>query len=340
MEALVAAAVADDTAVTCTHQRWTKEGGGAFDVAPIDTSGEAAIIWQVEEWVLGANTVTTQTVNPGDANMHRTSVAHANPTPVKPKKAIVRTEGAGLKITNWFRTNRPGLPWFSTAPEGAAEASSEPSSTTMVQGGRHGSLGAFVAHTELAKKESTAMATKQEGRITKLDEAMVKSAEMIQNMMLAIGSNSQQTKALTGRVGDIGEKEDQIGQKTDHIGQKTDRIIAAVEKAGMAFPPAAPASATAPAAAFAQASGGTKPPAHNAWVTATSGGGRGGGKKRPAHPRFPFLFVGLALPCGTASRALLSLLLSESSLLGDDDTRQRARACFNLGPPRRSLSLC
>ena len=44
--------------------------------------------------------------------------------------------------------------------------------------------------------------------------------------------------------------------------------------------------------------------------------------------------------CGTASRALLSFLLSESPLLGDDDTRQRDLACFNLGPPRRSLSLC
>ena len=60
----------------------------------------------------------------------------------------------------------------------------------------------------------------------------------------------------------------------------------------------------------------------------------------PAHPRFPLLLVGLALPCGTASRALLSLLLSESSLLGDDDTRQRALTWFNLGPSRRSLSLC
>ena len=66
----------------------------------------------------------------------------------------MRTEGAGLKITNWYRTNRrPGLPWFSTAPEGAAASPAEPSSTTMVQGGRHGSLGAFVAHIELAKKE-------------------------------------------------------------------------------------------------------------------------------------------------------------------------------------------
>ena len=102
MNAFVAAAAADDTAVTCTHQRWTKEGGGAFDVAPVDTSGEAAIIWQVEEWVLDANTVTNQTANPGDTNIHKTSVAHANP--------IVRTEGAGLKTTNWCRTNRPGLP--------------------------------------------------------------------------------------------------------------------------------------------------------------------------------------------------------------------------------------
>ena len=68
------AAAADNTAVTCTHQRWTKEGGGAFAVAPVDTSGEAAVIWQVEEWVLDANTATKQTVNPGDTNMHKTSV--------------------------------------------------------------------------------------------------------------------------------------------------------------------------------------------------------------------------------------------------------------------------
>ena len=46
-----------------------------------DASGEAAVIWQVEEWVLDANEATQQTVNPGDTNMHKTSVAHANPTP-------------------------------------------------------------------------------------------------------------------------------------------------------------------------------------------------------------------------------------------------------------------
>ena len=168
-------------------------------MAPVDTSSEAAIILQVEK--SGCLTPTRQRRSrptPGGVEMHKTSVAHANPTPVKLKKAIERTEGAGLKITNWCRTNRPGLPWFSTAPEGAAAAPVGPSSTKMVQVGRHGSLEAFVAHTELAKKESTAMMTKQEGRISKLDEAAVKtnealtkSNEMMQNMMLAIGSNSQ-----------------------------------------------------------------------------------------------------------------------------------------------------
>ena len=160
----------------------------------------------------------------------------------------------------------------------------------MVQGGRHGSLGAFVAHTEQAKMESTAMMTKHEGRISKLDEAMVKSNEaltksneMMQNMILAIGSNGQQTKLLTGRI--------------DEIGEKTDRTIAALEKAGMIFPPAAPpakqqthgvapaaapASAPAPAAAPAPASGATKPPAQNPWMAAKSGGGSGGGRKRGA----------------------------------------------------------
>ena len=49
MAAFVAAAAADDTAVNCTHQRWTKEGGGAFDVAPVNANSEAVIIWQVEE---------------------------------------------------------------------------------------------------------------------------------------------------------------------------------------------------------------------------------------------------------------------------------------------------
>ena len=83
-----------------------------------------------------------------------------------------------------------------------------PSSTTVVQGGRHGSLCAFVAHTEQAKMESTVMITKQEGRLSKLDEAMVKSNKMMRNLVMAIGPNDQQTKVLTGRVGVIGEKAD------------------------------------------------------------------------------------------------------------------------------------
>ena len=244
MNAFVAAAAADDTEVTCTHQRWTKQGGGAFDVELADTSGEAAVIWQVEEWVLHANEATQQTVNPGDTNMHKTSVAHANPTPVKLKKAIVRTDGAGLKITNWCRTNQPRLLWFSTAPEGAAASLAEPSSTTMVQGGRHGSLGAFVAHTELAKKESTKKMAEQEGQITKLTaercemkDAMTEMAKANANMMAAIGATDTQVTELKGRVGDT-------GVKTDRNGGKTDRIIAALEKAGMVFPPDAPAAAT------------------------------------------------------------------------------------------------
>ena len=89
MDAFVAAAAADDTAVTCTHQRWTKEGGGAFDVAPVDTSGEAAITWQFGEWVLDANTATKQTVNPGDTNMHKTPVL----TPTRPHADFVTHDG-------------------------------------------------------------------------------------------------------------------------------------------------------------------------------------------------------------------------------------------------------
>ena len=49
MAAFVAAAAADDTAVHCTHQRWIKEGGGAFDVASVNANSEAVTIWQVEE---------------------------------------------------------------------------------------------------------------------------------------------------------------------------------------------------------------------------------------------------------------------------------------------------
>ena len=83
----------------------------------------------------------------------------------------MRTDGAGLKVTNWCRTNRPGLPWFSTAPEDATASPAESGSTTMVQGGGHGSLGAFVAHTKLAKMASMMMMAKQEGQTTKLNEA-------------------------------------------------------------------------------------------------------------------------------------------------------------------------
>ena len=75
---------------------------------------------------------------------------------------------------------------------------------------------------------------------------------------------SQQVKELTGRFNDI-------GVKTQWNREKTDRNITALEKAGIVFPPDAPAPT----------GGGTKPPAQNAWMTATSGGGRGGGKKRP-----------------------------------------------------------
>ena len=93
MAAFVAAAAADDTAVTCTHRRWTKEGGGAFDVAPVDTSSEAAIIRQVEEWVLDANTATTQSANPCDVELHKTSVAHANPTQSNPRRRLSARRG-------------------------------------------------------------------------------------------------------------------------------------------------------------------------------------------------------------------------------------------------------
>ena len=145
--AFLAAAAADDTAVSCTHHRWTRDGGGAFAVAPVNANSEAVVIWQVEEWVLDANAATKQSVDPGDVALHKTPVAHANPTPVKLKKATERTEGADLKITNWCRSHRPGLPWFATADsEGAASAPAGLSSTTVAPLGRHSSLGAFVSH--------------------------------------------------------------------------------------------------------------------------------------------------------------------------------------------------
>ena len=102
-----------------------------------------------------------------------------------------------------------------------------------------------------------------------MKDAMKAMALANANMMAAITMNSDQTKVLTGRVGDIG--------------RKTDRTIEALEKHGMVFQPDAPAPTTAPAATPAPPGGGAKPPAQNSWMTATSGGGRGGGggKKRP-----------------------------------------------------------
>ena len=99
---------------------------------------------------------------------------------------------------------------------------------------------------------------------------------MLQTLMAAMGSNNQQTKVLSGRV-------DGIEQKPGQIDEKADRIIAALEKAGVAVSPDAAAPTTAPAATPASPDGGTKPPAQNPWMTATSGGGRGGGssKRKP-----------------------------------------------------------
>ena len=262
MDALVKAAAADDTKITCAHKRWTKDGGGAFDVQLADGNDDAAVVWQVEEWIHDANAQTKQKVDPNGAIMHRTSVAHANPTPVKLKKAIVRTDGAGLKITDWCRKDRAGLPWFSTA-SAAAMAPEEPGSTAVVPGGRHGTFGAFVAHTELTKKATTKTMEAQGGQITKRDEAVTKSQEMLQALMGAMGGISQQTNALSGRV--------------DGIDQKTDLIIAALEKAGVAVSPDAAAPTSAPAATSAPSGGAPKPPAQNPWMSASSGGGRGGG---------------------------------------------------------------
>ena len=275
MRNFVKAAEADGTKITCSHKRWTKDDGGAIDVQ-LDDNGDSAVMWQVEEWIHDANAMTKQTVDPSGVVMHRTSVAHANPTPVKLKKAIVRTDGAGLKITNWCKTNRPGLPWFSATPAEAAASTEEAGSTAIVQGGRHGSLGAFVAHTELAKKQTTKTMEEHGGQITTLGEAVAKSQEMLQTLMLAMGSNSKETKELSGRV-------DGVEQNTGQISAKVDQIIATLGQAGMAVSPAAAAATRAPAATPTPPSGAPEP-AQNPWMTAMSGGGRGGGGSKRTKP--------------------------------------------------------
>ena len=88
--AFVAAAAADDTAVNCTHQRWMKEGGGAFDVAPVDANSEAVNIWQIEERVLDANATTQQSVNPCDVEQHKCRW----PTPTRRQSSSRRRSSA------------------------------------------------------------------------------------------------------------------------------------------------------------------------------------------------------------------------------------------------------
>ena len=74
MHALTNAAAADDTKITCSHKRWTKDGGGAFDVQLADDNGDAAVMWQVEEWIRDANAQTKRKVDSSGVIMHRTSV--------------------------------------------------------------------------------------------------------------------------------------------------------------------------------------------------------------------------------------------------------------------------
>ena len=207
--AFTEAALMDDTKVVCKRHRWTQEGCGAIDVRLADDNDES-VMWQIEEWVQDANDKTKQQVDPSGAVMVRTSVAHANPTPVKLKKAIERTDGAAVKIANWCKTNRPGLPWFAATSEAATTSTEEPGSTAVVPGGRHGSFGAFVAHTELAKKETAKTMEAHETQITKANEERCDMKEAIkamalasQNMMSAIATNSGETKVLSGRVDGI-----------------------------------------------------------------------------------------------------------------------------------------
>ena len=177
--------------------------------------------------------------------------------------------------------------------------------------GRYGLLGAIVAHTEAAKIESTAMITKQSGQISKLDGAMQKSAEMMQQLMQMTGANEQKTKVLAGQV--------------NEIGAKTDIIIEALKVAGVAFPQPPGSSTTqltqsgggaTPAAAGAPASA---PPAGNAWLTATGGSGRGGGsKKRGADGR-----IGVGAPVGEGFDGLDD---DSSSLPKSPTLRERLRS--------------
>ena len=53
-EAFIAAAALGETAVTCIHHSWTKDGGGAFEVTPTVTTPDSIVLWQIEEWILGA----------------------------------------------------------------------------------------------------------------------------------------------------------------------------------------------------------------------------------------------------------------------------------------------
>ena len=116
MGAFVAATAADETVLSCTHHCWTKDGGDAFEVAPVNANADAVVIWQIEEWVLGANSATKLSVDPSEAAPHKIAVSYQNPTPIKLEKAIERTmEGAGIKTTDWRRSHRPGLPWFAAA---------------------------------------------------------------------------------------------------------------------------------------------------------------------------------------------------------------------------------
>jgi hypothetical protein len=52
--------------------------------------------------------------------------------------------------------------------------------------------------------------TKQSGQISKLDETMQKSAEMLQQLIHMTGANEQMTKALTEQVSVMGAKTNMI----------------------------------------------------------------------------------------------------------------------------------
>ena len=288
-DAFVAAAALDDTEVVCKHIRWTKDGGGAFEVAPTVTTPDTIVTWQIEEWVMDANAVANISIGPEGAAPHKSTPALVNPTPVKLKRAIERTEGAAVKITNWCRAHRPNLPWLaatgSTMPATAASLSN---TELALPSGRNATIATYVAEFDKAKSETAVAIKSHTGRLTSVENINADNVNMMRMMM-----ESQRTS-----IARMDKQNDQIAAlntKVDSHSHKLDAIIGALQAHGlnigqtvhapaaqpMTQPPIAPAPDT-PAVTTPP-----PPPMKSPWMTATTGGGRGGGagKKRGAAGR-------------------------------------------------------